>query len=75
MVAGSREVSDNFMLKIIVKVGKILAEHLSSRGTGRMVPVLGVVVGAAVNYTFAKNTSKAMKHAFRRAYFDTWGNH
>jgi hypothetical protein len=71
-VAGSRQVSDNFMLKLIIKVGKLLAERLSTRGAGRMVPILGGVVGASVNYTFAKKTSKTMKQAFRRVYFDTW---
>jgi hypothetical protein len=71
-VAGSREVSDNFVLKVIAKIGKIFGKQISSKRAGRFVPVFGGLVGASVNYSFAKKTSKSMRQAYKRAYFKTW---
>ena len=71
-VAGSREVSENFVLKVIAKVGKVFGQQISSKRAGRLVPIFGGLVGASVNYSFAKKTSKSMQKAYKRAYFETW---
>ncbi|WP_372638616.1 EcsC family protein [Fodinibius sp.] len=71
-VAGSREVADNFILKVIAKIGKVFGKRISSKQAGRLVPVIGGLVGASANYTFARKTSKSMKDAYKRAYFETW---
>lgn len=71
-VAGSREVSDNFVLKVIAKVGKIFGKRITSKRAGRLVPIFGGIVGASVNYSFARKTSQSMKEAYKRAYFETW---
>lgn len=71
-VAGSRELSDNFVLRVIAKVGKVFGKRISSKRSGRFVPVIGGFVGASVNYSFARKTSNAMKKAYKRAYFETW---
>ena len=71
-IAGSREVSENFVLKIIAKIGKVFGQRISSKRAGRLVPIFGGLVGASVNYSFAKRTSKSMQKAYKRAYFETW---
>lgn len=74
-VAGSRELSDNFILRVIAKTGKIFGKRISSEQSGKFVPVVGGLVGASVNYTFARKTSDAMKKSYKRAYFETWHDH
>ncbi len=64
--------NSSIVLRAIINVGKLLGKNISSRKAGRLVPVFGGVVGATVNYSFANATSKRMKKAYKRAYFDTW---
>jgi hypothetical protein len=73
-VAGSRSASDNFVLKLIIKIGKIFGKNFSSKNAGRFIPIVGGLAGATVNYSFAKKTSDRMKKAYARAYFKTWHN-
>lgn len=71
-VAGTRHASDSLVLRAIVNIGKAMGKNISSKRAGRLVPIFGGVVGATVNYSFARKTSRAMKKAYKRAYFDTW---
>lgn len=71
-VAGTRHASDSLVLRTIMNVGKAMGKDITSQRAGRLVPVFGGVVGATVNYSFAVKTSRAMKKAYKRAYFDTW---
>lgn len=64
--------SNNLILRAIINIGKLMGENMSSKKAGRFIPIFGGVVGATVNYSFANATSKRMKKAYRRAYFDTW---
>ncbi len=73
-VAGSRHAGESFVLRIITKIGKAFGAKMSSKNAGRLVPVFGGVVGATVNYSFARRTSEAMKKAYKREYFNTWQN-
>lgn len=70
--AGSRKASDSLVLRTIINVGKMMGRNISSKKAGRLVPVFGGVVGATVNYPFARKTSDAMKQAYKRAYFEEW---
>lgn len=69
--AGSASLN-SLVLRTIINVGKLLGKNVSSKKAGRLIPIFGGVVGATVNYSFANATSKRMKKAYRRAYFDTW---
>lgn len=71
-VAGSRHASDSLVLRAIVNIGKVMGKNISSKTAGRLVPVLGGVVGATVNYSFARKTSNVIKKAYKRAYFEDW---
>ena len=71
-LAGTREASNSLVLKLIMRTGEIFGKNISSKSAGRLVPVVGGLVGASVNYSFAKKTSDAMMDAYKRAYFDTW---
>lgn len=64
--------SNNMMLQVIIRTGRLLGKRLSSRQAGRLVPVLGGIVGATVNYSFARKVSEKMKEAYKQAYYDTW---
>lgn len=70
--ATGRNASDNLILRLIVRIGNIFGKNLSSKKAGRFVPVVGGLVGAGVNYSFAQKTSEAMKKAYKRAYYETW---
>ena len=71
-VAGTRHASDSMVLRAIVNIGKVMGKKVSSRRAGRMVPIFGGIVGATVNYSFARKTSHSMKKAYKHAYFETW---
>lgn len=71
-VAGTPHASDSLILRVIVNIGKAMGKDISSKRAGRLVPVFGGVVGATVNYSFARKTSQVLKKAYKRAYFDTW---
>lgn len=64
--------SDNMLLQLIIYTGKLLGKRLSSKQAGRLVPVFGGVVGATVNYSFAKKVSQKMKEAYKEAHYKTW---
>ena len=71
-MAGSKEASENVILNGITRVGRLFGQNISSAKAGRLVPLVGGVAGAAVNYSFARKTSASMKRAYKQAYFDTW---
>lgn len=70
--AGARSSADNLVLRLIIRIGRIFGKNISSKRAGRLVPVVGGLVGAGVNYSFARKTSKAMQRAYKRAYFENW---
>lgn len=71
-LAGTRHASDSLVLRAIINIGKAMGKNISSSHAGRLVPILGGVVGSTINYSFARKTSQAMKKAYKRAYFDIW---
>jgi hypothetical protein len=53
--------------KLIIAVGrKLWARRLTSRITGRFLPLFGATVGAGSNYLFAKKAGRRMKENFQR---------
>lgn len=71
-LAGSKEVSENFLLNLIIRIARIFGQNISSKKAGRFVPLVGGLAGASVNYSFARKTSETMKEAYKKAYFNTW---
>ncbi|MBN2733058.1 MAG: EcsC family protein [Balneolaceae bacterium] len=71
-VAGSGRTSNSIVLRLIVNMGKLVGKNLSSKSAGRLVPIVGGIAGASLNYAFARKTSDAMKKAYKRAYFEEW---
>lgn len=52
--------------KLIIAVGrKLWARRLTSRITGRFLPLFGATVGAGSNYLFAKKAGRRMKENFQ----------
>ena len=64
--------SDSLVLRAIVNIGKVMGKNISSKRAGRLVPVFGGIVGATVNYSFARKTSEKMKQAYKNAYFEEY---
>ncbi|SMO68245.1 EcsC family protein [Fodinibius sediminis] len=71
-LAGSAKASENFTLNLIIRVARIFGRNISSKRAKRLVPVIGGLAGASLNYSFARKTSKAIKEAYKEAYFETW---
>jgi|GEM_PF-2045350 hypothetical protein len=71
-VAGTRQASDSLLLRLITNMGKLVGKQISSKNAGRLVPIVGGIAGASLNYSFARKTSQKMKEAYKRAYFNTW---
>lgn len=71
-LAGSRQSSDSLILRLITNLAKLVGKNISSKNAGRLVPVVGAISGASLNYSFARKSSQKMKEAFTRAYFDAW---
>lgn len=64
--------SGNFVLNIVVRIAKLMGNNLSSKKAGQLIPLIGGLAGASFNYSFARESSKILKRAYKQAYFDTW---
>lgn len=71
-VAGSKQASDSLVLRLITNMGKLVGKNISSKNAGRLIPIVGGIAGASLNYSFARKTSQKMKEAYKRAYFENW---
>ncbi|WP_166261244.1 EcsC family protein [Marinobacter salicampi] len=58
--------------KIMLTIARKLSIKLTSKRATRLVPVVGGVFGAGVNYAFAKSAAETMIDLFREAYGRAW---
>ncbi|MCT8003985.1 EcsC family protein [Sphingomonas sanguinis] len=52
-------------IKVILEVVKILGMTMSKRQAAKLVPFVGVALGAGVNFVFAKGAGKSLIEAYR----------
>ncbi|SMO73593.1 EcsC family protein [Gracilimonas mengyeensis] len=71
-VAGTKQASQSLLLKLIVQTAKLLGKNISSRSAGRLIPVVGGLIGASLNHSFARKTSSSLKQAYKNEYFKRW---
>lgn len=71
-IAGKSGAKSNPVLKLIILAAEKLGAQYTSKQAAQLIPFVGGVVGAGVNYTFARVASKKMLEAFKGEYFRTW---
>ena len=68
-VAGTKAASKNALLKFIVISARKVGTTLSYKNAGRLVPLIGGITGAWINYTYTQTAGDKMMDAFRERYF------
>jgi hypothetical protein len=71
-IAGKEGVHSNSILRMIILVAEKIGVQLTSKQAAKVIPVVGGVFGAALNYTFAKQAAHRMCKMFHHEYFRTW---
>ena len=71
-IAGKPGAYGNYILKLIILIAEKLGARITSKQTGKFIPVVGSVVGATLNYSFAKKAADTMLEEFKDDYFRTW---
>jgi len=71
-IAGKRGARSNPVLKLVLLVAQKLGAQFSTKQAANFIPFVGAVVGAGVNYTFARVAAKKMLESFTREYSRTW---
>ncbi|MCX7285053.1 MAG: EcsC family protein [Novosphingobium sp.] len=59
-------------VRLIMEIVKILGPKITKVQAGKLVPVLGGVIGGGVNYIFAKSVTKKLLADYKSDYFDRW---
>ena len=62
-------------VRLIMEVAKVLGLRITKVQAGKLVPVVGGLVGGGVNYLFAKAIAKKMLADYKSDYFDRWQMH
>jgi len=60
------------VIRIIMQIAKGLGVRITQVQAGKLVPVVGGLVGGGVNYWFAKSVAKQMLADYKSDYFDRW---
>ncbi len=71
-VAGKRGAYSNYILKLIILIAEKLGAQITSKQAAKFIPVVGSVLGATLNYSFAKKAADMMLAEFKNDYFRTW---
>src|SRR5699024_1090729 len=71
-LADDGKASESLLLKVIIRAGESFEKKISSAEVSRLIPVIGGIEGAAINYILARQAGTKMKKNFKRAYFKTW---
>lgn len=59
-------------VRLIMEIVKLLGPKITKVQAGKLVPVLGGVIGGGVNYMFAKSVTKKLLADYKSDYFDRW---
>ncbi|ELI6420930.1 EcsC family protein [Aeromonas veronii] len=71
-VAGKRGAYNDPVIKLIIYVAKKLGQDITSKQAAKYIPVVGLVAGATMNYTFARKAANNMLESYKKEYFRTW---
>ncbi|MES2300893.1 MAG: hypothetical protein V4521_02275 [Pseudomonadota bacterium] len=59
-------------IRLIIEVAKVLGLKMTKTQAGKLVPLVGGLIGGSVNYLFAKSAGKKMVAEYKSEYFDRW---
>lgn len=71
-IAGKPGAYSNYILKLIILIAEKLGTQITSKQAAKFIPVVGSVLGATLNYSFATKAADKMLAEFRNDYFRTW---
>ncbi|MFM4777005.1 EcsC family protein [Aeromonas veronii] len=71
-VAGKRGAYSDPVIKLIIYVAEKLGKEYTSKQAAKYIPIVGLVAGATINYTFARKAANCMLESYKKEYFRTW---
>lgn len=71
-IAGKRGAYSDPVIKLIIYVAEKLGKEYTSKQAAKYIPIVGLVAGATINYTFARKAANSMLESYKKEYFRTW---
>ncbi|NBC35907.1 EcsC family protein [Novosphingobium sp. FSY-8] len=60
------------VIRLIMEIAKIIGVKITKIQAGKLIPIIGGVIGASLNYYFSTQMSKKMMNDYKSDYFDRW---